>query len=400
MSTIQFPEKFKGLFEPYRFKIFYGGRGGAKTTQFAIALILLSLQETCTILACREYQTSIGKSVHAVLKQEIVRLGLQEYFTITEDKIVSHTGTQFIFAGIANNIDNIKSIPNIKYCWVEEANSVSQRSWDVLIPTIRAANSEIWVSFNPYLDTEPAWKEFVLKQRPNSLVVKVGWQDNPWFPKELLEELVHLKETDYEKYLNVWEGEPLSLSDAIIYKGKFFVEEFTAPEKADFLHGMDFGYSADPMAMIRCFVQDAILYIDYEAYAHGVELDEYGPYIESIPTGKRWKWYADSANPDNINLIRRQGYSIEAVNKSKNTNSVEGGISHIRAYRKIIVHPRCKNTINELSKYCWKTDKISGDIQPVPKSGNDHAMDALRYALSKYISKGTMTLEKWRKFNA
>ena len=395
---IDLPAKFKDIFKPYRYKIFYGGRGGTKTTGFTIALLLISLHEKCTILCCREYQTSIKNSVHKVLCNEIDRLGLSAHFNITHDKITSIVGSEFIFAGLHNNIENIKSIPNIKYCFVEEAQTVSDASWDVLIPTIRADDSEIWAGFNPYLETDPVYQRFVLNTPPNTLLVKIGWQDNPFFPKVLYDEMMYLKEVDYIRYLNVWEGECLTTSDAIIFKDKFEVRDFDSPEKADWLHGLDWGFSNDPAAAVRCYTNDGYLYIDYEMYGYGIEIDEYAQHLRQIPTLTKggWKIMADCSLPGNISLLKRQGFNVEGAKKYP--GSVEDGITHLRNYRKIVVHPRCVNMIKELKSYSWKTDKVTGEIQPVPIDKDNHLIDSLRYALGKYIIQENLNLLQWKKF--
>ena len=235
----------------------------------------------------------------------------------------------------------------------------------------------------------------MLENRPNSISVKVNYDDNPWLPKVLLDEMQYMKETDYERYLNIWEGNCIELSDAIIFKGKFSVVEFESPEWTDFLHGMDFGFSADPTAMIRCYTKGNDLYIDYEAGGYGLDYTDYPDYINSIPTGKIWKWYADCAYPGVISGIKNMGYFIEGAKKW--SGSVSDGIAYLRSFQNIFIHPRCEQTINEFTKYSWKVDKISRDIQPVPLDKNNHYIDALRYSLDKYIQSKSTSLSDWAK---
>lgn len=391
--NIDFPKQFKGLFEPYRYKVFHSGRGAAKTTLFAQALLINSLKETCTILCCREFQSSIKNSVHQVFVQEIERLKLNSYFDITYDKITSITGSQFIFAGVFGNIDNIKSIPNISYCWIEEGQRISQRSLDVLIPTIRAPNSEIWISFNPYLETDPVYSEFIINKKPNSLVVKTHFTENPWCPQVLIDEANYCKQTDPDKYDNIWDGNPLKISDSIIFKNKFTVKEFDTPEGIQFYQGLDWGFSNDPAACVRSFIIDRKLYIDYAYAEKGVELDQYGTMLDKIPNSKRNKIYADAAQPGNISLVKRQGYFIEGAKKWP--GSIEDGISYLKSFEEIIIHPRAEAAIDEFKKYSYKVNKQTDEILAIPEDKNNHIIDSLRYSLHKEILASGTSLSVW-----
>lgn len=390
---IKFPTKFKGLFDPYRYKVFYSGRGAAKTTLFAQALLIKSLQESCTILCCREYQTSIKNSVHQVFVQEIARLKLEKYFNVTYDKITSINGSQFIFAGVANNIENLKSIPNIRYCWVEESSSISKRSLDVLIPTIRAPNSEIWFSFNPYLETDPVYQEFVVNTKPNSLVVKVHYKDNPWCPQVLIDEAEYCKLTDPDKYDNIWDGNPLKISDAIIFKGKFEVQDFETPSNVQIRVGLDFGYSSDPCAIGSNFIIDDCLYIDHAYSQIGLDFDEYHKLLDKIPNIKRLKIWADASLPGNIALIKKQEYFIEGAKKWP--NSVQDGITYLKSFRKIYIHPRAQAAIDEFKTYSWKVNKQTDEILAIPEDKNNHFIDSCRYSLNKEILASGTSMSVW-----
>lgn len=219
MADIEFPEKLDFLFEPSRYKVAYGGRGGAKSWGFARALLILGKMKPTRILCAREFQKSITESVHQLLSDSIEALGMRSFYRITNTAIESANGTLFMFAGLRHNVDNIKSKEGIDICWVEEADNVSKSSWDKLIPTIRKDGSEIWISFNPSLDTDETYRRFVLTPPPGTTVVKVNWQDNPWFPETLKAEKDHLKGTDPDAYLNVYEGHcKVVLDGAILAK--------------------------------------------------------------------------------------------------------------------------------------------------------------------------------------
>jgi phage terminase large subunit len=234
MSSIQeakakarFPAKLKCLFEPAnaRYRVLYGGRGGSKSWNIARALLLKGCEQTIRVLCAREYQTSIKDSVHKLLCDQIFNLEIEAHYEITERTIRGINGTEFIFVGVKNNTNNVKSIEGIDICWVEEAQSVSPNSWNVLIPTIRKANSEIWISFNPELPTDETWKRFVMNPPENSVIQKINWNDNPWFPEVLDLERRTLQGRDTEAYNNVWEGIPRQTVN-----GAIFAKEVTMAE--------------------------------------------------------------------------------------------------------------------------------------------------------------------------
>lgn len=226
-AKVRFPAKLKCLFTPEksRYRILYGGRGGSKSWNIARALLLKGCEQSIRVLCAREFQTSIKDSVHKLLCDQIYRLELEAHYEITQTTIRGINGTEFIFVGVKNNTNNVKSIEGIDICWVEEAQSVSPNSWNVLVPTIRKADSEIWISFNPELPTDETWKRFVLNPPENSVVQKINWNDNPWFPEVLDLERRALQGRDIEAYNNVWEGIPRQTVD-----GAIFAKEVTMAE--------------------------------------------------------------------------------------------------------------------------------------------------------------------------
>jgi len=205
-QNAEFPVKLAFLFEPCRYKVCYGGRGGAKSWGIARALLILAAKNPLRILCAREYMTSMKDSVHKLLCDQIMALGLLDYYEITQNSLRAKNGSEFAFVGLKNNVANVKSYEGVDICWVEEAQTVSQRSWNTLIPTIRKEKSEIWVSFNPELESDETYQRFVLNPPANSKVVKINWSDNPWFPETLKLEKDSLKARDIEAYNTVWEG--------------------------------------------------------------------------------------------------------------------------------------------------------------------------------------------------
>jgi len=215
----QFPKKLKCLVEPEhsRYRILFGGRGGGKSHSVARMLLCKGVLKTIRVLCAREFQTSIKDSVHKLLVDQIYDMKLEAHYEITQSTIRGKNGTEFIFAGIKNNINGLKSIEGIDYCWCEEANNISKLSWDILIPTIRKENSEIWITFNPELPTDETYKRFILNPPDNAVVQKVNWNDNPWFPAVLDLERQSLMNRDFEAYQNVWEGFTRSTIDGAVF---------------------------------------------------------------------------------------------------------------------------------------------------------------------------------------
>jgi len=206
ISKAQFPIKLEGLFKPSRYKVLQGGRGGAKSWGIARALLIKGAKEPMRILCAREFMTSMRDSVHKLLCDQIQALGLLGFYEITQASIRGQNGTEFAFAGLKNNIANIKSYEGVDVCWVEEAQTVSRLSWNVLIPTIRKEKSEIWISFNPELETDETYQRFVANPPEDCISIKINWSDNPWFPETLRLEKDSLKARDLEAYNQVWEG--------------------------------------------------------------------------------------------------------------------------------------------------------------------------------------------------
>jgi phage terminase large subunit len=206
IAKAEFPIKLKGLFEKSRYKVAYGGRGGAKSWGIARALLIKGAKDPMRILCAREFQTSIKDSVHKLLCDQIEALGLLGFYEITQNSIRGKNGTEFSFVGLRNNVANIKSYEGVDVVWVEEAQTTSRLSWNILIPTIRKQGSEIWVSFNPELETDETYQRFVLTPPADCIQIKINWSDNPWFPNTLMLEKDALKERDLEAYNQVWEG--------------------------------------------------------------------------------------------------------------------------------------------------------------------------------------------------
>lgn len=381
----EFPVKFQPLFIPKRYKVFYGGRGSAKSWQFARALLLTGAERKLRILCARELQISIKDSVHHLLETQIEKLGLSEIYDVNDTEITCKlTGTVFIFKGLRYNISSIKSFEDIDIVWVEEAQSVSAESWRELIPTIRNPGSEIWVSFNPNLPTDPTWKRFVESPPDDCIVVRVSFEDNPWFPEELRKEMEYDRRVDPDAAAHVWDGEFNVRNLASVFAGKWMIDVFETPTDAHGPYqGADWGFSQDPTVLTRSWIKDRKLFIEYEAYAVGCEIDNIPDLFDRVPMSRNYKIYADSARPETISHVGKRGFRIEPADKWK--GSVEDGVTYLRSFEKIIIHQRCRHTAFEARWYSHKVDKLTGDPLPEIEDKHNHCWDSIRYAHDKLI---------------
>ena len=224
---IEFPEKLQPIFEPHRYKVLYGGRGGAKSWGVARALLLKGASRPIRWLCAREFQTSIKDSVHRLLADQVEVMGLGKFYTIQKDGIFGKNGTEFGFQGLHHNVMNLKSWEGADGAWVEEAHTVSDSSWNVLIPTIRKDDSEIWMTLNPEFEDDATYLRFIEKPPKNAVLININWRDNPWFPPVLDLERKDLLERDPDAYDHVWEGRCRQWLEGAIYSTelrKLFLE--------------------------------------------------------------------------------------------------------------------------------------------------------------------------------
>jgi phage terminase large subunit len=386
------PEAFAFLFDPplgaLRYRVAYGGRGSAKSWQFARALLVHGVSRPLRILCAREYMASMKDSVHALLTDQIAKLGLGALYTVRETSITGLNGTEILFKGLRRDIQSIKSTEGIDICWVEEAASVSDSSWGVLIPTVRKEGSEIWVSFNPELETDPTFKRFVTDPPARSIVRPVGYRDNPWLPDVLREEAEELRRRDPDAFAHVWGGETWKRSDAEVLAGKWRVEEFTPePHWQGPYFGGDFGFANDPAVGVKLWTADSRLWLEYEEGEPKLDMDNLFRRWTRIPGALQHQWRADAARPETINELARRGLKITAAPKW--SGSVEDGIEHLRSYEAIVIHPRCQRAIREARLWRYKTDARTGDVLPILVDAHNHIWDATRYALAPLIRQGS-----------
>ncbi len=378
------PEKAQAvLFSTARFKSLYGGRGSAKSYCVADLLLVMAANQRLRILCARETQTSIKDSVHKLLCDRIDELHLKEFYTITKDTIVSAVGSEFIFKGLLRNISEIKSTEGIDYCWVEEAEKVSAYSWEVLRPTIRKENSEIWLTWNPESEKSATYKQFVTNPPPFLASAHLTYRDNYYFPEVLRQEMEYDRVVDPDKFDHVWEGKVKTYHDALIFAGKIYEEDFEAPEGVDFYYGLDFGFSNDPMAVNRMFIIDNELFIDYEFYARGVDIKEYSAALDTIPGIREGRIRADCSMPASISYLKGEGFDIIGEGKLQ----IEDGITYLRGFKRIVIHSRCVGALDDFKNYRFKQDKLTKEVLAIIVDKSNHVPDNVRYALRPLIKK-------------
>jgi len=367
------------LLNPSRYKGAWGGRGSGKSHFFAEAAVERCIMGKTDIVCVREVQQTLSQSVKKLIEGKIEDLGVGHLFEIQRDAIHGKNGSQIIFRGMQNfNADNIKSLEGFDVAWVEEAQTLSQRSLDMLRPTIRKPGSELWFSWNPNEETDPV--DMLLRgdnPPPDAIVVRVNYQDNPWLPDVLMAELRYDQSRDPDKFRHIWLGEYRQNSEARVFRN-WKVEEFERPEGTVFRLGADWGFSVDPSVLIRCDIEGNRLYVDYEAYMVGCEIVNLPELFMSVPEAEKWPITADSARPETISHMQKHGFpKIRAA--IKGAKSLEEGVEFLKSFD-IIVHPRCVHLIDELSLYRYKEDPLTGEILPLLQDKDNHVIDALRYA--------------------
>lgn len=402
MATLQIltPPVFAPLLESARYKGAWGGRGSGKSWHFANALIERCLMAPETRWACiREVQRSLDQSVKRLLEDSIQRLGVGRQFRILNTHIETGREGRIIFQGMQNHTaESIKSLEGYHGAWVEEAQSLSQRSLDLLRPTIRTEGSELWFSWNPRFPTDPVDKFLRADPPPDSVVVKATYKDNPWLPPVLAAEMAWDRARDPEKYAHIWLGEYERHSEARVFKN-WTVREFDTPERVTFYFGADWGFATDPTVLVRCFIAGRELFVDREVYKVGCEIVDTPALFDTLDGGmaRQWPIVADSARPETISHMQRHGYH-RMVKAKKGPGSVEEGVKFLQNYN-LVVHPRCQHTIDELTMYSYERDKLTGTVLPLLEDKKNHVIDALRYAVeSLRVVKATAATIQPRKW--
>ena len=392
IAKAEFPLKLQCLFKPSRYKVLYGGRGGAKSWGVARALLIKGAQAPIRVLCAREFQTSIKDSVHKLLCDQIEALGLLGFYEITQASIRAKNGTEFSFVGLKNNVANVKSYEGVDVCWVEEAQTTSRMSWNVLIPTIRKEGSEIWITFNPELETDETYQRFVLNPPENCIVQKVNWSDNPWFPDTLKLEKDALKHRDPQAYNVVWEGLCRQTVDGAIFAKEMQMAELdgritkvnydpTKPVHAIF----DLGWSDATAIWFLQFIgmeTRLIRYIEGNQQTMSdylAKMQTFGYMYDTLwlPHDAENKTLA--ANGRSIEeIVRAAGYKTKIIPKTPILDS-------INAARTIFINcwfdrENCHEGLQCLRHYRYDVDPETKQFSRTPLHDNySHGADAFRY---------------------
>lgn len=404
--SIQIPPKLIPLFtQPnLRYLVSKGGRGSGKTRSFALMTAVKGYMaaeagQSGVILCAREHLNSLADSSLEEIKQAIRSVPfLNNYYEMGENYIrTKNRLVEYTFAGLRHNLDSIKSKARILLCWVDEAENVSETAYRKLLPTVREEASQVYITYNPERRGSPTDTRFnhpeILDPDTGEIIgmcAEMNYSDNPWFPHVLeLERKRDKANQDDATYRWIWEGAYLELSEAQIFRNKYESKEFEAdPKKWDGPYiGLDFGFSQDPTACVKVWIHDGCIWIDYEAGKVGLELDDTVDFLKQrIPEIEKYPIGADSARPESISHLKRKGlFRIKGVEKGK--GSVEDGIEFIKSFKKVYIHPRCKQTLFEFREYAYKKDRLTDEVLPIVVDANNHYIDALRYALEPIMKR-------------
>lgn len=379
MKEILIPVEFKRLFDTdWREAAVYGGRYSLKSHTVARILLIRARQKKIRVACFREFQNSIADSSHQLLKDLINEYGLTD-FQVTQNSIINTiNGSDFIFKGLHNNEQSIKSTEGIDIAWIEEAQTVSNTSLEVLTPTVRKPSSQLIYTYNRLLEDDPVHHRLVLEGRPNTLIINVNYDIALKY--KMMPEVIRLEmEDDKERrpalYKHKWLGEPSS-SERKIYNDWAIIDELPHEARLE-RYGMDFGYSNDPTAIVAIYKYNGGFILDEITYQKGLSNKQIADILQNID---RALVIADSAEPKSIDEIRSYGINILPCVKGK--DSVRQGIQYVQDQR-ISVTKRSSNLIQEYNRYLWQVDKLDKIIN-VPEGGFDHTMDAIRYGLDSY----------------
>ena len=392
IAQAEFPAKLSILFDPARYKVLYGGRGGAKSWGVARALLIIGARKATRILCAREFQTSIKDSVHKLLSDQIFAMGLQDFYEITQTAIRGKNGTEFSFAGLKNNVANIKSYEGCDIAWVEEAQTTSKMSWNVLIPTIRKEDSEIWITFNPELETDETYKRFVVDPPENSIVQRVNWSDNPWFPETLRLEKDALFARDREAYNTIWEGVCRQTVDGAIFAKEMQQAEFEGritrvpydPIKP-VLAIFDIGWADSTACWIIQFVGMETRILRYFEVNQTTisqilaKMQTFGYVYDTLylPHDAQNKTLA--ANGRSIEeIVRAAGFNVRIIDRTPITDSINAARTIFpKCY---FDRENCHEGLQCLRHYRYDVNPDTGTFSQKPLHDNySHGADAFRY---------------------
>lgn len=388
--SVELPAKLGPLFDPARYKVVYGGRGGGKSWGVARALLLLSVQRPMRILCAREYQSSIDESVHRLLADQITDLGLDDFFEVQAKKIYGKNGSEFFFLGIKTNPKKIKSTENVSICWVEEADQVSEQSWQFLTPTIRAENSEIWVTFNPHFEADATYQRFVVTPPPGAIVIKMNGTDNPWFPDSLREDRDEMRAKNPDLAAHIWDGECQKILDGAVYaeelrelRGAGRITSVPYDPSVPVSTAWDLGWADETAIWIAQWVRGEIHLIEYLS-GSGKPVGWYLHELQSRPYLYKTHWLPHDAKAKQLGTglsteeqLRQLGAPVRIVPRL----SVFDGINAARLLfpRAWMDATKCAEGLRCLEGYHYAVNKDGQRANTPEHDWSSHGADAFRY---------------------
>ena len=388
-KTIQIPKEFKPLFNKnWREAAVYGGRFSLKSHTVARILLIKARQKKIRVACFREFQNSIAESSYQLLADLIKEYELND-FQLTQNSIINKiTGSDFIFRGLWNNEQSIKSIEGIDYAWIEEAQTISEKSLEVLVPTVRKEGSQLIYTYNRLLEEDPVHKRLVLEGRPNTLVINVNYdiaEKYGFLPQVIKDEIEDDKKNRPTLYKHKWLGEPFS-NERKVYKDWLRREEIPHEARLE-RYGLDFGYTNDPTGIVAIYKYNNGFILDEITYQKGLSNKEIADIFKNLDQAIV---IADSAEPKSIDEIRSYGVNIYPAVKGQ--GSIYQGIQYIQDQR-ISYTKRSHNLEKEYNNYLFKVDR-EGRITNDPEDRFNHLLDAVRYALSGYKERTKINLNQ------
>lgn len=401
----EFPAKLGFLFEPKRTKAVRGGRGSGKSWGFARALLLQGRASKLRIGCFREVQKSIKDSVHKLLADQIQELDLGGFYEVLQNEIRGKNGTEFLFAGLSSHtVESIKSFEGLNRAWVEEAQTVSKRSWSILIPTIRADNSEIWVSYNPELESDETHQRFAVNPPPDCISIEMNYNDNPWFPEVLEKERLHAQATlPKSEYENIWEGKCLPAVSGAIY-----FDEVAAAEQGGRVCNVPY----DPLLKVHAVFDlgwnDAMAISLVQRNSSEIRVIEYIEdshktldYYSSLLKDKRYNWGKLYLPHDGRSKNIQTGKSAEEMMRSLGWDveitpnmGLEDGIRLVRMTFPRIVFDKSKTgrLMQCAKRYRRTINQITNEAGAPMHDEWSHGADCLRYVC---VNADSMKNETW-----
>jgi phage terminase large subunit len=406
----RFPRKLEFLFRPARYKIARGGRGSGKSWGYARALLLRCTERKTRILCTREVQKSIQQSVHQLLADQIVALGLMSVFNILATEIRGPNGSQIYFSGLSDQTaESLKSFEGVDIVWCEEAQAISKRSWDILIPTIRKDGSEIWATYNPELESDETHRRFVISPPPDCVTVEMNYNDNPYFPAVLENERRHAEKTMRpSEYAHVWEGKCKPAVEGAIYfdamaasisAGRIREVPHDANLKTHVVFDLGMADSmtiilvqkvASEIRVIHYIEGSQRILADYSAELKSLRLDDQPMSWGTVYLPHDGFHKRHQTGKDDAQILQGLGWAVDKVD----SEHINTGIDRAREMfpRVYFNAVRSERLIECLKRYRWNLSSKTGEAVMPLHDEFSHGADAFRYLA---LVEHKMTNEEW-----